>query len=159
MRGEARRKHWQRQDEWEIEKEKLVIVAGISIFGDREEELKMFLTGWWRRQGSLLVWHLTVGESEITIGDTRIAHGGTKHQSTKWSQGKTEQGNKPFDNPCELLKIEIHLYLVWFAKNVSTIFWESIDRHFAMKEESSQFSAYWIGLLCGWEGLVCQHGA
>ena len=35
MRGEARRKHWQRQDEWEIEKEKLVIVAGISIFGDR----------------------------------------------------------------------------------------------------------------------------
>ena len=125
---------------------------------ETEEELKMFLTGWWRRQGSLLVWHLTVGESEITIGDTRIAHGGTKHQSTKWRE-KTEYGNKPFDNPCELLRIEIHLYLVWFAKNVSTIFWESIDRHFAMKEESSQFSAYWIGLLCGWEGLVCQHGA
>ena len=41
MRGEARRKHWQRQDEWEIEKEKLVIVAGISILGDTEE-LKMF---------------------------------------------------------------------------------------------------------------------
>ena len=38
MRGEARRKHWQRQDEWEIEKEKLVIVAGISISGDRGTE-------------------------------------------------------------------------------------------------------------------------
>ena len=37
VHGEARRKHW-RQDEWEIEKEKLVIVAGISISGDRGTE-------------------------------------------------------------------------------------------------------------------------
>ena len=78
------------------------------------EELKMF-PDWLKAEAGVLISVTSDSwEREITIGDTRMAHGGTKHQSTKWSQGKTEQGNKPFDNPCELLRIELRI-CIWFG--------------------------------------------
>ena len=88
----------------------------------------------------------------------------TRAQNTSQQNGsreKTEQGNKPLTIlvSCSELKLKFVLYLVWFSKNVvQNYFGESIDRHFAMKEESSQFSAYWIGQLCGWEAWPANTG-